>query len=232
MTTNDACREVRELLAAFLDDELPCERSHGIQEHLDACDGCRGFSRMERGFTSAMRARVARLQAPESLSERVRDGWRRLDLDPGADGTAEPGRPSPRASLWGRLASSRAAWGLAAAVLAALLLAPAASIWVPGAFQEYVDSVMGVRRVAGVLVCIECERHGAPIEAQKHCHAQGHQTGLKCAKTGLWHFVADDASRRLLSDPAMRGARVVVEGRLLSDIHYIDVRSVTVAPGT
>jgi len=230
--TNDGCREVRELLTAFLDDELPCERSHEIQEHLDACEGCGVFARLERGFTRAMRARIPRLQPPASLVERVRDGWRGIGDRPAGD----PPGPVPdltrATSLWGRLASSRAAWGLAAAVLAAVLLAPAVSIYAPDAFYAYVDSVTGVRKVSGVLVCIECEKHGAPLEVQKHCHAQGHQTGLKCARTGLWHFVADEASGGILADPAMRGSQVVVEGRFLSDIHYVDVKSVAMAPGT
>ena len=38
--TYEKCREIKEVLVAFLDDELPCDMSHGIQEHLDRCEPC------------------------------------------------------------------------------------------------------------------------------------------------------------------------------------------------
>lgn len=227
MTAN-RCREVRELLAAFLDDELPCDLSRSIQEHLDLCDGCGGFARLERGFTSALRARLGRVEAPASLLD---GALARLQ---GA-GSAEAGGPeaagaSAPSGWWPRL--RRRGFGLAAALLAAVLLAPAVELYVPGTFHGVWDSLTGVRRVAGVLVCVECEKKGASLEHQRRCRVQGHQTGIKVSGTGLWYLVANEASLPVISDPALRGKPVVVEGRFLSSIHYVDARSVTFPSGT
>ncbi len=211
------CDDVREILAAFLDDELPAEASHRVQEHLDACAGCTSYAGFEESFTSAIRTRLPRLQAPDSLLSRVR-----TQLD------AEEVAPSP----WfrGRLV------GLATAAVIVLLLLPAGPL-IRNAWQSWSgqagDAAAGHHRsVAGVLVCFECEKEGVPIEMQRNCRAQGHQTGLRCPQTGLWHLVANQASSDLLADPGLRGRRVVLETETLDTIRYLDVRSVSFPSGT
>src|SRR5688572_10508159 len=91
--------------------------------------------------------------------------------------------------------------------------------------------VTGAQRVTATLVCVECDREGASLQAQRQCHAPGHQTGLRCPHTGLWHLVANDATLPLMRDRQRRGETVVVEGHWLSDIRYVKASSVRLPPG-
>lgn len=208
------CDEIREILAAFLDDELPAEASHRVQDHLDDCTDCTSYAGFERSFTSAMRARLPRLQAPDSLLSRVRS-----QLDVAAE------RPSP----WyhGRLA------GLAAAAVILILLLPAGvvvrNMWQSATGQAGAGHL---HSMAGVLVCFECEKEGQPIDAQRNCRAHGHQTGLRCPRTGLWHLVASEVTAGLMADPGLRGRQVVLETETIDSIRYLDVRTVSFASGT
>ncbi|MFQ5700816.1 MAG: hypothetical protein ACE5HU_03115 [Acidobacteriota bacterium] len=215
------CGRTRELLAAFYDDELPCELSYSIQEHINHCDGCGAFARLEQGFTRAMRARLQHIEAPVGLFERVKEHF---DDEPvGAldeDSTGSAGR---------KTRIGRTAYAAAAALLAGALLVPMVNHYGPVTMQEIIDSATGVRQVSGVLVCVECSRHGLSLDEQRRCRNTGHHTGVEIAGGGLWHFVARKASLPLLSDPSLRGQRVVVQGRFLDDIRYVDARSITVA---
>lgn len=205
------CDEIREILTAFLDDELPTEASHRVQEHLDACEACTSYAGFEESFTSVMRARLPRLQAPESLMPRVR-----AQLDE-AERT-----PSP----WyrGRLI------GLAAAAVIVILLLPA-GVSLRNLMTGQTETGH-LHSIAGVLVCFECEKEGVPIEAQRNCTVAGHQTGLRCPHTGLWHIVANEVSAGLMTEPGLRGREVVLESRTLDEIRYLDVRTVSFASGT
>jgi hypothetical protein len=213
------CRETRELLAAFLDDELPVDRSHAIQAHLEICPPCLGFSRLEQTFTREIRARLRWVEPPDGLLERVQG---RL---------AEP--PEAVFAPKGAQSSWRRTIGLVAAAVVFLsaLAVPVVRLYAPGVYDAARREVTGERIESATLVCFECDREGIPMEAQRRCHAPGHQTGLRCPKSGLWHLVANDTTLPLMSDRERRGEKVSVEGRWLDDIHYVDARRV-LPPGT
>ena len=219
MSGEDSCRETREILAAFLDDELPLDRSHSVQAHLESCTPCLGFSRMELTFTREMRARLQWVEPPEGLMERVQA---RLAEPPA---TASAPRPVP--SSWMR----HAVLGMAAVVFLSALSVPLVRLYAPAMYDAARRQVTGERIESATLVCFECDREGTPMEAQRRCHAPGHQTGLRCPKSGLWHLVANDATLPLMRDRERRGEQVSVEGRWLADIHYVDARRIR-PPGT
>jgi len=214
---NDICCQTRELLPAFLDDELPSDVSHAIQEHLDACERCRGFARLEEGFTRALRARLPRVEAPDALIDRALG---QLD-DP------RPARAPRRASWAGRIV-----YGLAAAIFGAVALAPAMAYLMPDFTQGLFSTLSAEAHIRGVLVCVECERHGVSLEAQRRCRVHGHQTGVRCPETGLWHLVSDSVTAPLISDPELRGRTVELEARKLSDVRYLQVTAATIIAGS
>lgn len=229
------CRETRELLAAFLDDELPPDRSRTIRDHLDGCDGCRGFSSMEQDFTRQMRAHLGPCEPPASLRAGLKTAMDAVDslssveaVEAAPDGPARS-RVAARAmaSPWMR----RLVYGMAAAAFFLALLVPVARQYQPALYDQGRMFLTGTQRQAATLVCVECEQEGAPLEAQRHCRAPGHQTGLRCPQTGLWHLVANEATLPLMRDRERRGDTVIVEGRWLDDIHYVDARSVRLPPG-
>jgi len=228
--TIDNCNRTREMLAAFQDDELSCELSYSIQEHLNQCRGCRGFADLEKGFNDAMRSRLGRLEAPADLFDR---SLRRLDLvdrlEVGED--IEHVIP-PRGRHPARVAPDRfirALYAAAAVLIAGALLIPVAELYRFDVSRGLLHWAAGVEHARGVIVCVECARHGVPIDRQRECRAQGHVTGIECEETGLWHLVASEASYAVMSDPSMRGQEVEVEGAFHRDIRYIDARAITVA---
>jgi anti-sigma factor (TIGR02949 family) len=223
--TKGSCREMRDQLAAFLDEELPPESSRAIQAHLDACPPCLGFSRMEIEFTRVVRARLTRHEPPAALMTNLKAGMDAIDaLRDGrssSDPDSRPGGP------WLR----RLMYGLTAAALGLALAVPIAQRYEPDLYDRARMLISGTERVSATLVCVECDREGVSIEEQRHCHAPGHQTGLRCPGTGLWHLVANDATLPLMKDRQRRGETVIVEGHWLADIHYVDARSVRLPPG-
>ncbi len=218
MTHRD-CTETRDLLAAFYDDELPCETSYMIQEHLERCDPCRAFGRLEQGFTRAARRGLGHVDPPAGTFDRVRARLDEADRLAGASRGGEAGR-----ARW-----SRAGYAAAAAVLAGVLMLPVVELYAPGSVSGIADAIRGVRTANGVLVCLECLREGVPIEAHSGCRARGHRTGVLCDQTGAWSLVAGEAVLRVLNDPSLRGEPVVVEGRFLEDIRYVEARSIRLA---
>lgn len=224
--SKDKCLEIQERLAAFLDDELPADASHDIQEHLESCKPCAELTRVEQAFTKAMRARIGRLQAPGSIMDRVRE---QLEEESGApeSATEKPEQPG-----WFKLRYRRAGYGLAVAAAVTLLIVPFADRFVPTFLHEPASSSVSLERIAGVLVCLECDRSGLPLDRQRNCTEQAHQTGLRCPDTGLWHLVANEASLTLLSNPGMRGRQVILGARRLHDIKYLDVQTVSNPSGT
>ncbi len=227
--SKDHCPAIRERLAAFLDDELPADASHDVQEHLESCSSCAELTKFEQAFTRAMRSRINRYQAPATIVERFHE---RLQDEGSAPGPVIEGRERKRRRLWSRLGSRHAGYGIAAAAILVLVVVSAVDRFVPRLFHGALHSPSSFEKIAGVLVCLECERHGLPLEIQKKCLAQAHQTGLRCPETGLWHLVANEASLPLLGSPEMRGRQVVLEARRLHDIRYLDVRAFSDPSGT
>ncbi|HZI95178.1 MAG TPA: zf-HC2 domain-containing protein [Patescibacteria group bacterium] len=223
--TYEKCVEIRELLVAFLDDELPCDMSHGIHEHLERCQPCARLAKVESRFTIVLKTRLCRIEAPPEFAAEMRK--RLKDPESMAGGAradaATAGFASPR---------GRVRYALVAAVILTAVAVPTVEILRPGFYRGMTDSLTGVRSADGVLICIECERLGVPIDGQRHCHDAAHHTGLKCPKTGIWSLVVNDASLPVLGDPGKRGAEVTVRGRFHGDIRYIDARSITPATGT
>jgi len=50
------CHEVNELLAAYLDDELPAETRRAFSEHLTACRDCRAYLESYRATIALAKA--------------------------------------------------------------------------------------------------------------------------------------------------------------------------------
>ncbi|HET9481890.1 MAG TPA: anti-sigma factor [Candidatus Polarisedimenticolia bacterium] len=221
--TNDRCRQARERLAAFLAGELERKASRAIQEHLDACEACRGFVRLETGFSAALRARLRRLDPPDSMRDRVR---RRLAAEM-LSGSA----PQGAADGASRATGGRMKLALATAAAAALLMIPALLLWSPRPSAGGPDGAQAEVRIVGLLVCAECEAKGVPIDVQRRCRCHGHQSGIRCPESGLWHLVVNEASQPILADPDQRGRSVVLHGRAFGDIRYVEARSIAFGSG-
>jgi anti-sigma factor RsiW len=72
-----ACRDVVELVTAYLDDALLLDERERFEEHLVFCDGCQNYlDQMRRTIEAAGRVQV---ELPADLQEKLLEafrGWR------------------------------------------------------------------------------------------------------------------------------------------------------------
>ena len=65
------CREVRDLLPVFVDDELDAVRSREIESHVAGCPDCAGALASQRGLSTALRRDLPYHRAPDLLRARI-----------------------------------------------------------------------------------------------------------------------------------------------------------------
>ncbi len=199
------CLELRKNLLLYLVCELPPDEAQAIRRHLDACPSCRRRANYEERFQRVLRERLAPHPAPPGLRDRI---CARLDEE-------QAGR------RWGagRLIALRPALvGGLAAIGVLLVLAP----FLTGRILNRGEGRGTPATLRGRLVCVQCERKGAPIASQRSCRAIGHATGLKTGDGRILRFVNNE-SAALLSDPALRGREVEVAGTLYRKISTLEV---------
>jgi mycothiol system anti-sigma-R factor len=70
------CEEIRQLLDAYLDDELEGTSQPEVQEHLNSCPGCRKEAEAISSFSSLVRTAMPMYKAPAELKARIRASLR------------------------------------------------------------------------------------------------------------------------------------------------------------
>ena len=79
-----SCKEVVELLADYLEDELPANEKHSIDLHVMACENCRNFTDSYRE-TGRLARSLRYEEIPADFRSRLRDVLaQRLRNDPQA----------------------------------------------------------------------------------------------------------------------------------------------------
>jgi anti-sigma factor RsiW len=67
-----SCDECRELIAAYVDNNLTDTRRHALQQHLTSCENCHKLTEQEVETHELLRAESPLFEAPEALIHRVR----------------------------------------------------------------------------------------------------------------------------------------------------------------
>lgn len=65
------CEEVFRRLDDYLDRTLSADELARVQEHLETCAVCAGEYRFEEGVVSEVRSKVARIEVPAGLVDRI-----------------------------------------------------------------------------------------------------------------------------------------------------------------
>jgi anti-sigma factor (TIGR02949 family) len=113
------CEEVRQLLHAYIDDELDMATALAVQKHLPGCPGCRKATEAAQVVRRAVSQPTVYYPAPADLRDRMRQAIRaETAKTPGARRAA----PSPRG--WGPMALMALAASLFIAIGLVLLLLP------------------------------------------------------------------------------------------------------------
>ncbi len=83
------CEQAFQRLDDYLDREIsPVEMGH-VEEHLRLCEVCAQEFRFEAGLIRTLRARLARIQAPDGMMGRISELL-------SAEGQADPPEEGPR----------------------------------------------------------------------------------------------------------------------------------------
>ena len=73
------CREMKDKLYAFIDQELPEADATALRAHLDHCRGCDEELLFERAFLERLRDCCTSDRAPSTLRERIVIRLREID---------------------------------------------------------------------------------------------------------------------------------------------------------
>jgi anti-sigma factor (TIGR02949 family) len=193
-----SCHTFQRQVYHFQAGELPEADREALVAHAAACPGCARRLAIEDAFLGALKMKLQRAPVPPELRERVRAALRR-----------EPHRRRPH---W-----LRSPWlvPLAASALVALGLVVIAS---PGSSHT---GVVPVDREV-LVVDPDCDRSGASLERQQACVEPQHLNALKVGNAVYWNVgMDDDAFRRLVVDPTLRGHRLRVRGELFPRIRTL-----------
>ena len=71
MTDSLTCRQAFDRLEDFLDRELAAEETILVRAHLEVCAQCAAEFHFEQRLLDGVRARLARIQVPADLAERI-----------------------------------------------------------------------------------------------------------------------------------------------------------------
>ncbi len=116
------CPETRELIDAYVDQELDLARILELERHVEGCDGCRELCKQAEELRRTVRAHAPYYVAPASLEQRLRA---KLEMS-----LPRRKRTIPKGHLGWRLsavAASIAALAILSAIFAAVLNRPSAS---------------------------------------------------------------------------------------------------------
>lgn len=202
------CASFRRSIHHFQADELPLVERETFEAHLSACAACARALEVEEGFLRALRARLPRAESPPGLEQRIRAALREEAPDPAAP--AWYGRP------W--LAAA------AAALVLALLLVPGLGRPLEGRFSP-VGGVLQVTGAEVMVVDLDCDRAGMLVQDQQRCGDPHHLNALKTTDGRYWHISPDHRDYgRLVTDPRMRGRRLVVDGDYYPGINTLRIK--------
>ena len=197
------CKQFKESLYHFQQDELSPTQRDGFLTHADACQGCARTLAFEEEMLGALRQRLQPVPTPLGLETRVRAAL--------ADAA-----PQSASLSWFRRP-------VFAAMAASLLLAV---IMVPSLTGGEWSSLRGMRVVSAVVTVIdpECASRGRTFEEQRRCKHHAHLNTLITDDGREWNISLDDERfRGLLTDAEMRGRRMRVRGNLFGAIQTLQL---------
>ena len=199
------CQAFRERIFLLQAGELSGPERRDCESHLAACPSCTARLRFEDGMLRTLEAKLPRESAPPGLETRIRAALRT--------------ERAPRAGGAGWLPSR---WLVASAAAAAVLALVALAVSGPWRGR----GTAADRPASGTVtvVDLDCDRVGRSYEEQRRCLDPAHVNALKLADGSYWTIAAEPAEFRYLqNDPALRGHKLRVVGRLVGGSNVLRV---------
>lgn len=195
------CKQLRDVLDCYNDQELSAEAMAAADAHLRECAACTRAAAQLRALRQSMRRAAAAWDPPPDLERRV------------------------RAAIWpGRAAGLASAprWVLAVAAAAILAVAAAGAFSRPrveAAAIAVVDQAVvrfaDVRQVVldARVLCRDCELHERYGE-RATCERTGHRGAIATSDGRIWNIIEQPSSAELIHDKTLLGKKVRVRGRM------------------
>jgi hypothetical protein len=200
------CKNFREILELYVDDELSPEATVQAEAHLAECHACRGAADSLWRLQQAVKGAVSQYQPAPQLANSVR----RSTLSP-----------------WYR----RPAFALAVSTTVLLIVAMVVSTsqlrgTVANTLEAAAFHLDGSRSAVmeGTLLCRDCQLK-KEYGYRAMCPLKGHHGTLQTKDGKIWNILDGDASEDLIHNSDLLGRTVRIRGRCFRRASSIEVDS-------
>lgn len=200
------CKNLREILDLYVDDELSPEASVQAEAHLAECHGCRRAADRLRELRQAVKAVVSQYQPTRHLIDRVRKS------------TVFPWHHRP---AWALTVAAAVFLIVALAASAPQLRGAAANTLEAAAF--HLDDSRSVI-MEGTLLCRDCELK-KEYGYRAMCPLKGHHGTLQTKDGKIWGILDGGTSEDLIHNSKLLGRTVRIHGRCFRRASSIEVDS-------
>src|SRR5574341_687128 len=211
---SEACKEIQDQIAGYIDQEIEPGRASSISQHLNRCPGCAQQADTQKEVKELVREHAQHVAAPSHLRAEVR---RRLDREPF------------RFGFWGawRYLFQQKPLAAIAATMALIVLSSFATYYaVQSRMNQNGDNTSFVDgNLEGEIICVDCTL--MDITQAKYTHDAAHRFGLRCKNGGIWSILPSAKGRELLQNPNCFQRQVRIVGYLFQNTHYIEVKQFT-----
>jgi mycothiol system anti-sigma-R factor len=208
---SEACKEIQDQIAGYVDQEIEPGRASSISQHLHRCPGCAQQADTQKEVKQWVQENAPHVAAPPHLRGEVR---RRLDREPfrfgflGALQYLFQQKPLPAT----------------AATIGLIVLSSFITYYsVPGRMHQnggtpgFVDVSL-----EGEMVCVDCTL--MDIRQAQYTHDATHRFGLRCKNGNIWSILPSEKGRELMQHPGCLQRQVRIVGYMFQNTHYIEVK--------
>lgn len=208
---SEACKEIQDQIAGYVDQEIAPDRVNTISQHLNKCPGCAQEANVQSEVKALVREHAKHVPAPVHVRAEIR---RTIERESAPFGFLNQLR----------YLFQRQPLPAVATTVVLMLLSGLATHYV---FQgqgnlrrsevQFVDGSL-----EGQVICVDCTLMDA-TKAQ-YTHDAMHRLGLRCKDGKLWSILPSDKSRELAQDPSRFHRQVRLVGHLFQTMRYIEVK--------
>jgi mycothiol system anti-sigma-R factor len=207
---SQACKEIQEQIAGYIDQEIEPGRASTISQHLDKCPGCAQEASAQSEVKTLVREHAKHVPTPVHVRAEIR---RSLERE-----SSRFGFLSQLQYLFQRQPIP----AIAAAAVLMFLSGLATRYFFPsqatrGSSTQFVDGSL-----EGEIICIDCILMDAA--GTQYTHDAIHRVGLRCKDGKLWSILPSDKGRELARDPSRFRRQVRLVGHLFQSMQYIEVK--------
>jgi mycothiol system anti-sigma-R factor len=208
---SQACKEIQDQIAGYVDQEIEPVRASTISQHLDKCPGCAQEANAQREVKTLVHEHAKQVPAPAHVRAEIRHT---LEHAPSRFGFLSQLR---MLFEWQPLPTMATAIMLMALSGIGTYYFSQGRVLPRGSDVQFVEGSL-----EGEIICIDCTL--MDVTATPYTHDAIHRLGLRCKDGKLWSILPSDQGRELARDQSRFHRRVRLVGHLFQNTQYIEVK--------